>query len=46
MTIVVCMIGLCAAALLIYYVYVLMKGDCRNVETESGKCPCYERQSD
>ena len=27
MTIVVCMIGLCAAALLIYYVYVLMKGD-------------------
>ena len=26
MTIVVCMIGLCAAALLIYYVYVLMKG--------------------
>lgn len=27
MTIVVCMIGLCAMALLIYYVYVLMKGD-------------------
>ena len=27
MTIVVCAIGLCATALLIYYVYVLMKGD-------------------
>ncbi len=27
MTIVVCAIGLCAMALLIYYVYVLMKGD-------------------
>lgn len=27
MTIVVCTIGLCAAALLIYYIYVLMKGD-------------------
>ncbi len=27
MTIVVCTIGLCVAALLIYYVYVLMKGD-------------------
>jgi len=27
MTIVVCAIGLCAAVLLIYYVYVLMKGD-------------------
>ena len=27
MPIVVCAIGLCAAALLIYYVYILMKGD-------------------
>ncbi len=27
MTIVVCMIGLSATVLLIYYVYVLMKGD-------------------
>lgn len=27
MTIVVCAIGLCATTLLIYYVYVLMKGD-------------------
>ncbi len=27
MSIIVGMIGLCAAALLIYYVYILMKGD-------------------